>query len=333
MIGPSKPRFKLVYRGVDISSELDPMTTDVSYSDNVHGEQDEISVTVQDSDGRWKDAWRPETGDVMELTIYDGHFGTLACGTFELDEPDSTFGRSSGDTMAIRGLSAPITKALRTEKTESYVNQSLSAIVNKVAGRNTLSVEGDIEDIQFKNVRQRRERDLEFLTRLAEDTGHYFTVKDNRAIFTSFKSIDAQAPVLTIHHGDSALTGGTLHEQTDDTYSKATVSYFDPDKKETIKYEIADPHVKTGDELKISGERVESEANAKALGKSRLHMKNRKRRSGSISMVGEAKLVAGVVIEMVGFGKYSGRYLVDKSTHDDSRSGYTAKAELVDARG
>lgn len=331
MSGILKPSFRLIYRGTDISGDLDPMTTDVSYSDNGHGEQDEISVTVQDSDGRWKGSWRPETGDVMDLTIFDGRGGMLQCGSFELDEPEAS-GSRSGDIMAIRGLSAPITKALRTEKSRAFENQSLNAVVKKVAGENGLSIEGQIDDLQFKRISQRRERDLEFLTRLAEDTGHYFTVKGKRAIFTNFKSIDGQSPVLKIFHGDNALLDYSFKEQTDDTFSKAKVSYLDADKKEVVKQEVADPNVKTGDELKISGERVESEANAKALAASRLHFKNRARRSGSISMVGATKLVSGVVVEAVSFGKYSGLYVVKTSGHGVTRGGYTCNGELVDAR-
>ncbi len=37
------------------------MTTSVTYTDQAHGQADEIDVTVQDKDGRWKGEWKPET--------------------------------------------------------------------------------------------------------------------------------------------------------------------------------------------------------------------------------------------------------------------------------
>lgn len=330
----SKPNFRLIYRGVDISSELDPMTTAVSYTDNHHGQADEIAVTVQDRDGRWKGSWKPEPGDSMELTIFDGSGGMLPCGRFELDEPDAE-GDRGGDRMAIRGLAAPITKPLRTQKTRAFEKQNLSAIVAKVASEAGLSVEGRIDSLNFERVTQRRERDLEFLTRLAEETGHYFSVRGDRAIFTNFKSVDGQGPALTIHHAmlGTRLLSYRLKEQTAGTYSKAKASYLDRDTKEPVTAEEEDGAVKTGDTLKIAGERTESEANAKALAKSRLHFANRKRRSGSFSMVGDVRAVAGVVVDMADFGKYSGLYLIDRSTHSMSRGGYTCGGELVDARG
>ncbi|MDZ7822963.1 MAG: hypothetical protein U5K75_02255 [Ahrensia sp.] len=80
--GLPAPYFRLIYQGTDISGDMDPMTTAINYVDNLHGKADEIDVTVQDKDGRWKGSWKPEPGDTMDLTIYDGAGGVLPCGTF-----------------------------------------------------------------------------------------------------------------------------------------------------------------------------------------------------------------------------------------------------------
>lgn len=329
----AEPYFSLVYQNVDISSELDPMTTSITYTDHLHGEADEIDVSVQDKDGKWKGPWKPEPGDTMTLTIFDGLGGVLRCGTFEMDEPDAA-GDRGGDTMTIRGLAAPISKPLRTEKTRAFEKQNLKQIVQKVAGEAGLSIEGDIENLTFERITQRKERDLEFLTRLAEDTGHYFNVRGNRAIFTSIKSIDGRAAAMTISHQQlgTVLTGYRLKMQTSDTYSSAKVTALDPEKKEKIEAEQKDGSVKTGDVLRIAGERVENQAQAKALAKSRLHYKNRKSVSGSIDMVGTTGLVAGIIVDLADFGKYSGPLLVNRSTHTMTRGGYTSGAELVKAQ-
>lgn len=329
----SRPTFSLIYMGVDISAELDPQTTAIRYTDNHHGKVDEIDVTVQDKDGRWKGSWKPEPGDTMSLTILDGKGGMLPCGEFEMDEPEAS-GDRGGDTMTIRGLAAPISKPLRTAKTRAFEKQTLRAIVAKVTSENGLTLEGEIDALTFQRVTQRRERDLEFLTRLAEDTGHYFTVRGKRAVFTSITSVDGRAAALAISHAQigMVLTRYRLKEQTTETYSKAKVRHLHDNDKTLIEAQEDDDQVKTGDTLAITGERVESPAHAKALARSRLHFKNRKRRSGSVSLVGDVRALAGVVIDMAGFGKYSGRYLIDRSTHEMTRDGYTTEAELVDAR-
>lgn len=327
-----KPYFQLIYRGVDISSDLDPMTTEVTYTDNWHGEADEIEVTVQDKDGRWKGSWCPETGDTMSLTIFDGLGDVLPCGDFEMDEPEAN-GNHGGDTMTIRGLAAPISKPLRTEKTRAFQNQTLKAIVSKVAGEAGLSVEGDIKNLFYKHMSQRRERDLSFLTRLAEDTGHYFSVRGKKAIFTSIESIDGQAAALVIALEDkSLLKDYSIKKQSAETYSKAKTSYLDEDKKENIEVEEEDSNVTTGDTLRIAGERHESKGHAKAMARSRLHHKNRKHLSGSLSLVGKMAVCAGACVSLIGFGKFSEKYVIDQSTHSISRGGHSTEAKIAVAK-
>lgn len=331
MSGLPQPYFQLIYRGVDISSEVDPMTLSVGYTDHHHGEVDEIDVEVQDRDGRWQGSWKPEPGDIMQLTIFDGVGGVLPCGEFELDEPEAS-GSRDGDFMTIRGLAAPITKKLRTENTKAYENQRLQAIVNQVVSQNGLSLEGQIDDLFYERVTQRRERDLEFLTRLAEETGHYFTVKGQRAIFTNFQSVDGRGPALSIFRGDRQLISYSLKQQTADTYSMARVSYLDQNKKETTRHEEEDSEIMTGDELKISGERVEDQSHAEARAKSALHYKNRKSHSGTVDLVGNVNVIAGNTFDLVGFGQYSGKRLFEKATHSMTRGGYTCSGDFVDAR-
>jgi len=322
---------RLIYRGVDISSELTPMTTSINYTDNWHGEADEIDVTVQDKDGRWKGSWFPQHGDTMQLFLSDDGFRFVDCGVFELDEPNAK-GDRGGDYMTMRGLAAPITKALRTQQTFAYENKKLEAIVKETVARTELTIEGKIDPLFFKRITQRRERDLEFLKRLAEDTGHYFSVRGNRAIFTNYNSIDGRKPTLIIHMEDKARDQGPLEDydlkfQSKDTNSKASVKYSDPDTKKVIKHEETDSRIKTGDELKIRGERVESKANAEALAKARLHMGNRNYKVASFTMKGNLKALAGNTIGAVGFGVYDDTYVINTSAHSISRGGHTVNVE------
>lgn len=329
---------RLFYRSVDISSEIAPMVISINYTDHFHGEADEIDVTVHDEDGRWKGSWFPEHGDVMELYISDDGFTFIPCGRFELDEPNVQ-GSRGGDTMTMRGLAAPITKAMRTENTTAYEEMMLSTVVQETVSRTGLTLEGNIDDLFFKRITQRKETDLEFLKRLAEETGHYFTVRGSRAVFTNYQSVDGRAPPLIIHLEDKARDNGPLIDynlsfQSTETYSKGSAQYADPDKKAVTKAEMMDDRIMTGDELKIRGERIESEANAMALLKAEMHMANRKHKQGSITMIGNTKALAGSTIGVVGFGRYDDRYVIDASSHALSRSGYTTSVEMkVAAQG
>lgn len=329
--GLPAPKFQLIYRGTDISGDLDPETTEVTYTDHLHGTAHEIDVTVHDRDGRWKGAWLPEHGDKMELTIFDGSGGILPCGTFEMDEPNVTGGRD-GDFMTIRGLAAPISKSIRTKKTEAFEKQSLEDVVKKKAGALDLSLQGKIDELFFDRVSQRRERDLEFVKRLAEETGHYFNLLGQAIVFTNFASVDGLAPVNQIFHGDRQLIDYDFKFQSSGTYSKGKASYLAQNSGEAIEYEEDDPLITTGDTLRITGERLESAGHARARVKSGLHFANRNRFHGAATLVGSASLVAGNTAALIGFGQYSGTRVINSSSHTLDRSGYTTTVELVDAR-
>ncbi|MEH6739581.1 MAG: hypothetical protein V7695_13665 [Sulfitobacter sp.] len=324
------PKFQLIYRGTDISGDMDPMTTSISYTDHVHGKANEISVAVHDKDGRWKGSWKPEHGDKMQLTIFDGAGGILPCGEFEMDEPDAS-GSRSGDTMTIRGMAAPITKALRTKKTRGFEFQSIRNIVEKVVSDLGLSLEGQIKDHTFARVTQRRERDLEFLKRFAEETGHYFSVRGLRATFTSLTSIDGQGPAFDIFHGDRSLIDYKFKLKSKGTFSKAKATYLSQNSGKTVAYEEVDPTVSTGDTLRISGERLENAAHAEMRAKSALHFANRKKFTGSVKLVGNTRAIAGNTANLTGFGGYSGKRLINSSNHTLSRGGYVSSAELLHA--
>lgn len=323
-------RWTLIYRGVDISGDLAPMTTSIAYTDKLHGEADEIEVACEDAKGLWRGPWCPVTGDLMQLWYGRSVGAMMYAGEFELDEPEVTIGRG-GDSMTIRGIAAPITAALRTEKTFVYENKTLQEIVGEVAGRNGLTVQGTINPTRWRRKTQRRQRDLEFLVELGEDTDHYVSVRGKTVIFTSVDAIDGLPPAGIFFPASPDHAGFTGRFQTVDTYTKAEARHFHDEDKRLIKGEEVDARVLTGDSL-ILVERAEDEAQAKMMAKGRLHQKNRKRRSGTLTLVGRPELVAGTVVELVDHGKWSGRYVVDASRHILTRGPYVTNLDLVEAR-
>ena len=92
----------------------------------------------------------------------------------------------------------------------------------------------------------------------------------------------------------------------------------------------------TGTRAEISGrvlriqERAESLEQAEAKAMAKLTEANRLRVTGSLSLRGNPRVVAGTTLELTGMGRVSGRFLVQKSTHRISRSGgYTTEVEVT----
>lgn len=75
-------------------------------------------------------------------------------------------------------------------------------------------------------------------------------------------------------------------------------------------------------------EKVENVAEAEKLAKKRLREKNQDEVQVSITTVGDFALMASNTVELHGFHVYDGKYIIIKSRHEISGSGYTTKVDL-----
>ncbi|MDZ7822962.1 MAG: hypothetical protein U5K75_02250 [Ahrensia sp.] len=108
---------------------------------------------------------------------------------------------------------------------------------------------------------------------MAEETGHYFNVRNKKLIFTNFKSIDGRGAALSVFHGDRALMDYSFQFKTVDSYSKGKAAYLDQNKKKKNEHEESDGKIKTGDTLFRRAHETKSHA---AAAQSEMHFKTRK---------------------------------------------------------
>lgn len=323
-----KPAIKLIYNGRDISGLLGEWVTSLEYIDHKHGKSDEVAVTVHNKTGQWLEEWAPKDGDTFTLDFgYEDEM--IPAGEFTVDD-DGADGDADGDTVNFKGLSTPSTKELRTRKSKAYENQSLCQIIEKIAGEHGFSVTGDIEDISFERVTQNGERDLEFIKRLSEDYGHYFSVKGKKLVFTSRDALRSRDQVRIIDRienvAEQLLKRYSMRNRDYKAATEAKVSYHHPKKKKVIKGEASSEGdlgimTSSGDIIKTEI-RVENEEQAKRVAKGRLDQRNADKISGDLELVGDPTLVAGQIVELKNFGKFSGRYVIARSKHTFQRSGY-----------
>lgn len=316
----AQPVWVLLYEGVDVTRDLAPMMEAVTYTDQVHGESDELELTAEDIDGRWLGAWYPTQGNLIDLRI--GYLGQLLpCGKFRIDEIEATPGK-----ITIRALAAAITKDLRTDKNRAFENRTLADVAGEIAAEHDLRVVGEIADIPLDRVTQAGEPDLAFLKRLAEDYGYAFSVREETLVFHELAALEVQAPTLTL--GRDRITDFRLTDKTRRVYQACEVSYQDPATKKTISHRVEAAGIRTGDVLKRKV-RVESPADAERKAQALLDKANGLKTTGSITIPGEPRLVAGANINLTGLGVLSGAYQVTKSTHSLQRgSGYSTSAEV-----
>jgi len=315
-----EPQIK--YCQKDITHDLAPYLLELTYTDYAHGKADDLELRLADPERLWMKDWFPTKGEKVEASLKlhtsNNEQKTLKCGIFEIDEIEI-----SGFPLevTIRAHSALVTKDLKlTKRTKSWENTSLKSIAQEIAGREGLTLLFDGDNPQWKRIDQNNESDLAFLKRLCEKTGHYLKLAEEKLIISQ-ETFEKGGPLAgEIKFSD--IISFYLADKTHRIYKKCRVSYWDAEKKQVLIYEEEDPNAPETGETLVVNERVESLSKAIDLARKKLAMANRLKTEGEITIPGSPEFVAGVSVELKDFGILSGKYAIEESRHEYSRSGY-----------
>ena len=325
------PDYVIKYEGKDITGDLKYCLLSISYTDYLGGQSDELQLEFEDTDGRWIRAWYPEQGDALSLSVGDQFTGMVSWGSFEIAEIEYDHPPS---VVSIKALSTGITRANRTLQPKAYEKTTLAKIVRTIAARLKLSVTGTVADIDIERVTQYQESDVEFLARLAREYGHTFKIVDKTLVFHANVELAKQEPVAVLNPAD--IKRIRLRDLIKGVPDEAVVTGYDAKNKQKRqsrrKAKPRRPNSKnptTKDTLHIVANRGESDQQMAARADAALNDAQQSQVAGTIELVGNAKLVSGQVVQLKGFGKFSGKYLVKRAHHDIKKSsGYGAELEV-----
>ncbi|EAA7727030.1 late control D family protein, partial [Salmonella enterica subsp. enterica serovar Oranienburg] len=174
---------------------------------------------------------------------------------------------------------------------------------------------------------QMEESDLKFLHRLCQDEGVSLKVTDSQLVIFAQEMFEEKEPIATLTLGVDEIIRYSFSAQSSDLYKSCTCKYRVPKKRKSLAYTWEDPSVEDGANLKIR-KLVANLDEAKRKAKAALRLKNRYQNTGSLVLPGDTRLIAGVTLNLAGFGKFSGKYLVSKATHAISNGGYTTSADI-----
>lgn len=324
------PIFTLFYGQRDITHDIAPYVLSVTYTDSLKSESDEIDVQVEDSVGRWRDAWYPGKGDQLMLKLgYQGE-ALLDCGSFSIDEIELG---APPDTVSIRGVATSVNSALRTASSEGYEETTLEAIASRIAQKHGLTLVGQIQPIVIDRVTQYAETDVGFLKRLASEYGYALKVTSDRLVFSHLATLRSTAPVTTLRPQDVARWA--LRDTINRIYKEASVTHQKSQDKTLITYsaDASDGEVSRGkstsaDTLKVTA-RAADEGTAQLKAEAALDDHNEYQQTGSLSMMGNPQLIAGNKITLEGFGVLSGEWLITNARHAfDRSSGYSTDIDV-----
>ena len=325
------PDYLIKYEGKDITTDLKHYLLGISYTDYLGGQSDELQLEFEDVDGRWIRAWYPEQGDALSLSVGDQFTGMVSWGSFEIAEIEYEHPPS---TVTIKALSTGITRANRTLQPKAYEKTTLEKVVRTIAARLRLSVTGTVVDIPIERITQYQESDVEFLSRIAREYGHTFKIVDKTLVFHANVELSKQEPVAVLNPAD--IKRIRVRDLIKGVPDEAVVTGYDAKNKQKRqarrKAKPRRPNAKrptTTDTLHIVANRGESDQQMAARADAALDEAQQSQVAGTFSMVGNVKLVAGQVIQLKGYGKFSGKYLVKRAHHEIKKSsGHEAELEV-----
>lgn len=343
----------VTYNGKDISESLAQYVLSFSYTDNLTGQVDDISITLEDRAELWEADWMPERGAILDITICTYNWSDLyseeqdlQLGKFEIDELEVS---SAPNIVTIKAVAISISddSTLRsTLRSHTWENISVQKAANDIAWQNGMKLQWYCDDNpNIDKLEQNDESDLDVLRKICDDAGFALKVTTDAIIIFDVEKFEKEDVYAEYYHPGTTILNIVENQskpvQTDallnysfkakirDVYKKCHVKYAKDKDKSVIEstFVAPDKKEKEGATLEVH-QQVSSQAEADRLAKKKLREKNCEEFTGSFSSDGNMGLCAGETIEMLGFGNFSGKYIITQAKHDISSSGFTSSVEI-----
>lgn len=169
--------------GTDLATKIDPRFLDLTLSEKRGGEADELSLTLQNHDGRLA---APDTGRILTLALGwrsgSNATGLVGKGRFKVDEVEEG---GPPDTIQIRARSADLAGNYRKRRTQTWRDTTVGAVLEAIATRNSITakVHPDLAGLAIEALEQHGKSDMAFVKDLGSRFDALATWKDRALIF------------------------------------------------------------------------------------------------------------------------------------------------------
>ncbi len=323
---PRRTALELSYNGKNVTAAITDQLESFTYTDVASGETDTLAIVLSEEKHKWINAWFPVEEDYMEASIqvkdwsFQGDNRKLKCGKFMID--DFTFG-GPPDVYNLNAISCPIdTDFASTTKSKPWSKNTTKGIASTIAKSAGISLHYDAEIYKIEKLEQSGETDMAFLFRLCESYGLAMKIYNSKLVIFSESAYEKKKAVGTIDKKDceSYTLNGTLVGKYHGVIMKYTVSKTN----KTYSYKYMQSQ---GKRILKLNEKADSLADAEIKAKAKLRKSNKDARTGSLTLKGDIKYIAGTCFNITGFGKFSGKYYIDKVIHTLT-GGYTVTLQM-----
>ncbi len=315
-------KIKITLNGTDITRDIEPYLKSFSYEDVLSGETDSIDIELADRAHLFLSDWFPPLAATISVTLIKEK-EQIFLGDFELDEISYAMPPS---TIKIKANSCPQKSALRqVNQSRAWENCLLSQIAKDIAADADAQLIYQTEyDPKISRAEQGSQSAMNFLEKLCAKYFLSLKFTDNQLVIFETETLEKAETVATLTPEN--VTHFNARSTLSEIYKSCEVSYRHGKKSENFTATAQDKSKTAGKVLKIN-KKVESVAEAERLAKNELKQKNKDELKVDVEVRGDFIYSAGMTIQLVNFGVFDGKYLIEKAKHE-VRRGYECRLEL-----
>lgn len=276
----------VLYNNQSISHDLEPYITNISFTDNLSGEADTLSISLGDRERKWMNSWVPKEGATLKADLiisigWDSEKKSKRkLGLFEIDEVGTS---GPPNKVDVGGTSVPESSTLRGEKkSHSWDKSNLKKVASDIAAKNSLKLNFHPEENpDYDRIDQESESDVTFLMRLCKDAGFSLKIANKSITILDDEKLETAAPVDTIKRSDKRMKGYSGKLSTSNAYQACTVNYT---VKKTVKVPVkTEPKKETKSLLAATSEDADKDKEKEKTEKAAAKKKKRKEKSKVIN--------------------------------------------------
>lgn len=344
MINARRAWLDVQYNNQSLGGQIASDIEDLSYTDSGADESDSISVTIDAQDRKWLGAWMPAEGSVLYARVVGAYWKNgkgrrnYPCGFFIVDDMDY---QDAPSTWQLGGVSKPSnTDFSDYQRDFVWKNTTIKTIGQTIAARYNLQFAYDGDDYPIESEEQQAS-DSSFYNTLCKTYGLIMKVYALKLWVFDREKYKEKPPVKIIGPSDMDAGSFSYKESMDGSYTGGYFAYTDPDKNIDITCSVGITNGTVIDKSKKStstkktkkqkhksitktmmaaqkqkiknvNHRATSTQDAAIQLCAAINNANHGKKSISFNTDDGFGLSAGNTFQLIGFGKISGKYYVDK---------------------
>lgn len=326
MTAARRTEIDLTWQGVNLS--IGPSLLGVTYTDNLSGVADGLTLDLEDRSGLWSGDWRPAKGDQVEARIRAESWLTgvedLRLGLFS---HDATSYSGPPKRATLKCISAALASGLRRHrKSRKWSGVTLQQIASDIGNGAGFDVQYSAPSTPaYKHRAQKDQSDLEFLQKECEEQGFALKVTEGAIVIFDEHERELVEPVGDIDLGGGNVKGWNFDDSESDRYGRCRVRCFNPHTGKAIDAYYREPSDE-GPTLDVK-RTVSTKGEAESLAKALLRQANKFASHGKIDVVGDPGLVAGVTFNLFGANDLDGKFIITRAEHSPI-GGYTTSLSV-----